>query len=396
MPFFQEGFNVIELARDAPERLVMLPGPTNVPSQVMRAMLKPTINHRGKDFETLYRRIIENVKFVFQTKNDVFVLTSSGTGGVECAVSNLVAPGDEVLVIVNGVFSNRARDAVRASGGQVIDLEVDWDKAASIEQIKVKLDGDTSIRTMMVVYNETSTGVTTKCLPEIGRLCKERGILLIVDAISILGGVELPVDTWGVDICVTGSQKCLMCPAGLALLSVSERAWSRIQEMKQRRYYFDLQSYREFQKSYALPSTPALPLFYALDEALQMIRIEGLSSVYGRHESCSKAMYSAVEASGLSLYAASEFQSRTVVAIKYPTGVRGKELTELLLNKYNVIVGGGLGKLKDQIFRIGIMGRIGSPEVFQTISALESALIDLRVPICRGQAKEAANKFLLK
>jgi aspartate aminotransferase-like enzyme len=392
----EEGLRVEEIVREQPQRLVMLPGPTNVPAQVLRAMLRPTINHRGSEFQALYRRIVENAKYVFETRNDLFVLTSSGTGGVECAVSNVTAPGDKVLVLVNGAFSGRAKDAVKAYGGSVVELEVEWGKAPTIDQVKAVLDKEKGIKTILTVYNETSTGATTKCLPEIGELCRERNILLVVDAISILGGSELPVDRWGIDICVTGSQKCLMSPAGLALISVSDRAWVKIQEMKQRRYYFDLQCYREFQKQNALPTTPSLPLFYALDEALQLIRQEGLESVFQRHESCSNAMYSAVEAMGLTPFAAQEFRSRTVAAIRYPPNVNGKEFRDLLLNKYNIIVAGGLGKLKDVTFRIGIMGKVGPPEVLQTVSALENALTDLHHPLRRGSGSETANRLLAR
>jgi len=374
----------------------MLPGPSNVPSQVMRAMLKPIINHRGSEFRELYRRIVENAKYVFETEGDVIVLSSSGTGGVECTISNITSHGDKILVPVNGVFSERVKEAVEIFGGKCVELPVEWGKAPTIQQIEDAIKSERNVKAIVIVYNETSTGATTRCLPEIGDLCRENNILFVVDAISILAGDELPVDRWGVDICVTGSQKCLMCPPGLALISVNERAWSAIEAMRQRRYYFDLRAYREFQKEYETPFTPVLPLFYALDEALQMIKQEGLESVFRRHRICAEAIYSAVEAIGLQPFPSREFRSRTVVGIKNPPGIRDKDLRDLLLKKYNVVVGGGMGKLRNTMFRIGVMGTVSQSEILQTVSALECALLDLGHKLQLGAGIAAANQSFAK
>ncbi len=372
------------------KQLIMLPGPTNIPTRVANAMLRPMINHRGPEFRELHSRIIENAKYVFGTKNDLFILSASGTGGVECGVRNICLPGSKIIVPVNGVFSQRFLESVDLLGGRGIEIPVEWGNAVTVAQVEDALKKNSPVTAVAVIYNETSTGVTTPNLKKIGELCRKHGALFLVDAISIQGGVPLPVDEWGVDICITGSQKCLMTPPGLALISVSPKAWEIIKKTP-RSYYFDLQLCKQFlDENKETPYTPAITIFFALDEALQMIREEGLEKRFKRHETCANATYAAVEAMGLELYARKEVRSTTVLAIKYPSGLDDKTFRGTLNRKYRVVVAGGMGKTKGQIFRIGVMGSVSEFEILATVTALESTLIEQGHKLKQGEGAEAA------
>jgi len=375
------------------KRLIMLPGPTNVPDRVMQAMTKPIINHHGPEFNALYDSITQNLKHVFQTKQDAFVLTASGTGAVECAVSNVVKPGDKIIVPVFGVFSERIREKVTRHGGKPIEIPVKWGTAPKAEQIEKAVKKEKDAKAVVVVYNETSTGVTVRDLPAIGEITKENGMLLLVDAVSILGGDNLSVDNWNIDICVAGSQKCIACPPGLAVVSVSEKAWETIKNVAVRPYYFDLISYREYGAKKDYPFTPALTLFYALDEALKMIREESLEARFKRHAQCAKAFYAASEALNLKPYPSSEVRSNTVIALNVPHGVDGAKVRQMMKNAYKVEIAGGAGKIKDLIFRIGCMGIVSETETLTTINALENALYDVNYKVKIGAGVEAARKI---
>jgi len=372
--------------------LIMLPGPTNVPDRVLRAMSRPLIGHRGPEFRELHERIIENARYVFQTENDLFVLTCSGTGGVACAVENAIRPGDKVVVPVFGVFSERLAETARRVGAEVVEIPVRWGSAPEAGQLEGVLNG---AKALCLVYNETSTGATARELPRLCKLAKEHGALVIVDAVSILGGDELPVDEWGIDICVTGSQKCLACPPGLALLSVSEEAWKAIEANERRPFYFDLVRAREFyEKRKETPFTPAIPLFYALDEALKMIREEGLTARIERHRRCAKAFYAGLEAFGLEPYPELRWRSNTVIAVKVPEGVDVEALRRTMKEHYGVLVASGMGKTKGLVIRIGCMGIISAREVMLTLSALGASLSSLGHHVEVGEGLEAARREL--
>ena len=376
-------------------QLIMLPGPTNVPPRVYAAMCKPMINHRGAEFHEMFGRVLENAKKVFQTENDLFILTSSGTGGVECAASNILLPGEKILVPVFGTFSERLADAFRVYGVNVVDMRIDLGKTPTKEAISSALDRDPEIKAVAVVYNETSTGTTVRDLPEIGKAVKDRGLLFIVDAVSVLGGDDLPTDKWGVDVCITATQKCLATPPGLALISVSKDAWKMIERAKPRTEYFDLIKYRKFRdEKKETPFTPAINLIYALDEALQMILEYGLERWIGRHKKASRAYYSAFSELGLSFFAEERSRSDVVIAVNTPTGLVSKDLRDIMRKKYGVVVAGGVGALKESIFRIGNMGVITPKEVLTTIAATEASLQELKFPLRSGAGISAALPFL--
>ena len=374
------------------KNLIMVPGPTNVPDRVTQAMTKPIINHRGPEFEALFDSYTENLKYAFQTKNDVFALASSGTGGVECVVDNIVNPGDGIIVPVFGLFSERLREKVFRRGGRVIELPIEWGNGPTAEQIAQLIEREKNVKAIVILYNETSTGVTVRDLPKIGRIARENDILFVVDAVSILGGDYLPVDDWGVDLCIAGSQKCLACPPGLAMVSVSKKAWSAIEKTAVRSYYFDLTLYREFGARQVTPFTPALPIVYALDEALKMLREEGLEERIQRHRTCAKAFYEAVEALGLTPFPDEKFRSNTVIAVNAPSGVDGDEVRKVMRERYRVVISGGVGKLKGSIFRVGCMGIISEAETISTINAFENALKEVKYPVEIGAGVEAAKQ----
>jgi aspartate aminotransferase-like enzyme len=375
----------------AEKKLIMVPGPTNVPDRVMRAMIKPIIDHRGLEFKALYESLTENMKYIFQTHNDVYVLTVSGTGGLECAVGNAINPGDKVIVPVFGLFSERANEAVTRRGGSTVDLQSRWGTAPTADQIRKIVKKEKDTKAIVVVYNETSTGVTVRELPEIGEIAKEKNLLLIVDAVSNLGGDDLPVDKWGVDICVTASQKCIACPPGLSLFSVSPKAWEIIEKVE-KPFYFDMIEMREFSRKKETPFTPALPLFFALDEALRMVREEGLENRIRRHRTCSEAFYAALEAMKLSLFPNREVRSNTVIALKKPDGVDNTLVRKIMNEKYDVVISPGAGKLKDAMFRIGCMGIVSETETLLTINALENALTKQGYKFEKGAGLEAARE----
>ena len=373
----------------------MVPGPTNVPDRVMRAMLKPMIDHRSPEFRILYESLAENMRYIFQTEGDVYVLTVSGTGGVECVVGNTVNAGDKVIVPVFGLFSERMKEAIARRGGKPVEIRLEWGEAPTANQMKEAVEREAEAKAIALVYNETSTGVTVRDLPKIGEIAKEHDMLLLVDAVSILGGDELPVDKWGIDICVTASQKCIACPPGLALFSVSQKAWEAA-ERTERPFYFDMLEMRRFSERKETPFTPALPLFFALDEALKMAREEGLENRFRRHRICAEAFYAAIEALGLEPLPDRTVRSSTVIAFRKPHGVDNEAVRKIMSEDYGVVISGGAGKLRDQKFRIGCMGIISETETLLTVNALECALARQGYRSKRGAGSEAARSKFMK
>ena len=371
--------------------LIMVPGPTNVPDRVMRAMTRPMINHRGSEFQNLYKGLVESLRYVFQTEGHVFILTASATGGVECAISNIVNPRDKIVIPVFGLFSERLKEKIIRRGGEAIELPLQWGKAPKADQIERIMEKESDVKAIAVVYNETSTGVTVRDLPEMGKIAEDNGALFMVDAVSILGGEQLPVDKWNVDICVTGSQKCLACPPGLALISVSDKTWETI-EKTSRPFYFDLLEMKRFGDRYETPYTPAVPLFFALDEALKMIRDEGLEKRFERHKICAEAFYDAIEGLNLTSLPEKEERSHTVIALRRPPEVNNADVRRIMKERYKVVISGGAGKLRDEIFRIGCMGMVSEAEVMQTVCALENALAEMGYLLRAGAGAEAARR----
>jgi aspartate aminotransferase-like enzyme len=308
-------------------------------------------------------------------------------------MSNTINVGDKVIVPSFGYFSERLQETVARHGGKVIDVPVAWGQAPTVEQIEEAIKKERGVKLIAVVNNETSTGVTVRDLQKMVEIARQNDALLMADSISILGGDHLPIDKWGIDLCVTGSQKCLACPPGLALISVSQRAWEVIgKKTAKPPYYFDLPSIREHWLRKETPCTPAISLYYALDESLKMVREEGLEKRYQRIATCARAFYDGFEATGLKPYAAENVRSHTVITVTLPSGVDVGQVREIMKENYNIVITGGLGKIRQLILRIGCMGTISQAEVVTTINALENTLDDLKCPVKIGAGTEAARQ----
>lgn len=358
-----------------PNYLVMLPGPTNVPHRVMQAMSAPIINHRAEDFWKLHKKIQEKTKQVFQTENDLVVLTASGTGGVEASVVNLIRKGDKVVIPVNGEFSNRLADLIDTVGGQTIRVKAPYGEIPGYDEIEEAFENNKDVKALYVVYNETSTGARITWLDKASDLTSKYGAYYVVDAVSNLGGDELPVDKWNVDICVTASQKALAAPPGLAPISVSARAKKFMTDNPPATLYFNLPRYFKYYNDRTeTPFTPALPLYFAFDEALDMIIEEGMDARIDRHIKCADAFYDSLTHMGCSPFAKPDARSRTVIAINYADGIDDKKFRTLLANNFKVLLAGGFGELKGKLFRVGSMGEVSKYHVMRTLSAISAAL----------------------
>ena len=353
----------------------MLPGPTNVPERVMRAMFTHIINHRSPDFVELYTEVIEKTQQVFQTKNDVVALSSSGTGAVEASVVNLVKKGDKIIIPVNGEFSSRLAQMIEWQGANVVKLETQPGTNATFDQVKEAFDNNKDVKAFYVVHNETSTGTQVKYLDKIPELTSRNDCFYVVDSVSILGGVELPVDKWNIDVCMTGAQKALAAPPGISPISVSPRAKKYMIENPPPTMYFNLARYfKYYEESKHTPFTPALPLLYAYREALRIILEEGMDARIRRHKICSDALYSGLSAIGLTPFAKEEDRSITIIALNYLEGLEDNTFRNTLAKKFRVLVAGGFGNLKGKVFRVGCMGEVHRYHVMRTISAISSTL----------------------
>jgi aspartate aminotransferase-like enzyme len=376
------------------KQLLMIPGPTNVPDRILQAMSKPMINHRGPEFHKLYDRIMEGMRYAFETKGDTFALTASGTGGVEAVIANIVGRGERIIVPVNGDFSHRIAENVEYFGGIPIVLDVEWGKAPTSAMIEEAVEKERDARALFVIYNETSTGALTKEMPEIAKIARKHDRLLAVDAISNFAGDTLPMDQWGADIVVAGSQKCLACPPGLVLVALNSRAWDFIKNRKPQSNYFSFQKYKAFNDRKETPFTPAVSLYFALDEALQMLKEEGLENRIARHAKMARAFYAAAEALKLELFADPSCRANTVIAFKNPPGINVRQMRTIMEEKYGVVITGGMGAIRDTTFRIGSMGTVSPVEVKTTVEALEKGLEAVGYKFRLGAGLEAAERTL--
>ena len=353
----------------------MLPGPTNVPERVLRAMFTHTINHRSQDFVELYTEVIEKTQQVFQTKNDVVALSASGTGAVEASVVNLIRKGDKVIIPVNGEFSGRLAQMLEWQGANVIKLETPPGQNATFDQVKEAFDNNKDVKAFYVVHNETSTGTQVKYLDKISSLTSRNDAFYVVDSVSLLGGAELPVDKWKIDVCITGAQKALAAPPGISPISVSPRAKKYMIANPPPTMYFNLARYfKYYEESKHTPFTPALPLLYAYREALRIIIEEGLDARIRRHKTCSDALYSGLSGLGLTPFAKEEDRSISIIALNYLEGLEDNTFRNTLSKKFRVLVAGGFGNLKGKVFRVGCMGEVHRYHVMRTISAISSTL----------------------
>ncbi len=350
-----------------------IPGPTPVPDEVLKAMAKQMINHRGPEFVQLLNDVTAKLKQIFQTKGDVLALTGAGTGGLEAAIVNTLSPGDKVLSTSIGVFGDRFTKIAQQFGAEIIALDFEWGKAADIDTIRRALQAEPKIKAVLVTHNETSTGVTND-LASISSVVKEFDKLLLVDAVSSLGSIDLPVDDWHCDVTVTGSQKAWMVPPGLTMISVNEEGWRAYAEAKMPRFYWDFTKAKSSLEKGQTPWTPAVSIVFALQVALDMMLKEGLANIVARHARVGKAAREGIKSLGLSLFAEESHASNTVTAVAVPEGLDVKKLRKILKEEHQVVLAGGQQKLDGKIFRIGHLGWVNEKDIEAVISALKVAL----------------------
>ncbi len=350
-----------------------IPGPTPCPPEVLKAMTKQMIDHRGEKFGKLLNEVTAKMKQVFQTKNDVFLLTGSGTGGLEAAIVNTLSPGDKVLAVSIGFFGDRFTEIAKAFGAEVIPLVFEWGKAADTKAIRQALRAEPKIKAVLITHNETSTGVTND-LASISSIVKEFDKLLLVDSISGLGSIDCPVDDWHLDVVVSGSQKGWMVPPGAAMVSVSQKAWEAHASAKMPRVYWDFTLAKRYLERGQTPWTPAVSIVFALSVSLEMILKEGLPNVIARHSRVANAARKGIKALGLSLFADEAYASNTVTAVSSSGGLDTKKLLKLLREEHHIVLSGGQQKLDGKIFRIGHLGWVTEKDINTVMAALKVAL----------------------
>ncbi|WP_422124158.1 pyridoxal-phosphate-dependent aminotransferase family protein [Planococcus sp. X10-3] len=378
----------------ADQQILRIPGPSPIPPSVNRAMAQPMIGHRGESTSELLADIRPKLKRVFGTQQEVLILTASGTAGLEAAVINAVAAGEEVLVIVTGAFGERFADICRAYNIVAHIIETEWGKAARPSEISDILKAHKGIKAVFMTYCETSTGVLNPVKELAAEIRQHSEALVIVDGVSCIGGVATKMDEWELDIVVSGSQKAFMLPAGLAFIGVSERAWSKIETNRQPRFYLDLIKHRDELQKNSTPYTPALSLLFGLQKALELIEEEGLENVYARHLLMMKMTRAAFKELGIPLLTADEDASPTVTAIK-PGDFDAEELRKILKKEFAMEVAGGQKILAKKIFRIGHMGYCSPADLLQAIAAIEIGIAKTGKGIQLGRGVGAAQQEYL-
>ena len=356
-----------------------VPGPTPIPPAVQEALSRDMINHRGPEFAALIRDLTASLKRWFQTENDVYILTASGSGGMEAAIANTFSAGDRVLAVSVGAFGDRFAEIARIYGADVIKLDFPLGTVADPTEIRRRLEADPSIKAVLVTHNETSTGVTNDLSAIAEAIHSTSEALVIVDAISSLGSIDLPTDRLGLDVVITASQKGWMVPPGLTMLSYGPKAWAAHASAKMPRFYFDLTRAKRYLEIGQTLATPAVSLFYAFDVALAMLDAEGMQEVFARHVRSASRAREGVKALGLELFPADErYSSNTVTAVNLPPGVDGGKLLGILEEKYGVVLSGGQASLAGKIFRIGHLGLVDVGDMDQVIAAIAQALPEAR------------------
>ena len=358
------------------KHMLMIPGPTPVPEQVLLAMAKHPIGHRSPAFSEITAEVNENLKWLHQTSNDVLALNVSGTGAMEAGIINFLSAGDKVLVGSNGKFGDRWGKISKAFGLQVDTITAEWGKPLDTEEFRAKLEGDTAkeIKAVIVTHSETSTGILND-LETITKYVKNHGeALIMVDAVTSLGAISVPVDEWGLDVVASGSQKGYMIPPGLGFVSVSPKAWEAYKTATLPKFYLDLGKYSKSAAKNSTPFTPPVNLTYGLQTALRMMKAEGLENIFARHKRLTQATRAAVKALGLQLFAPDEFASTATTAVMPPEGTAEK-IRAILNKEFDISIAGGQDDYKGKIFRIGHLGFVSERDVLTAISALEAALV---------------------
>ena len=373
---------------------LLTPGPTPLPPQVCEAMARPIIHHRTPQFQAVLKEAIEGLKYVYQTKGDVFILASSGTGVMEAGVVNLLSGGDTAITIQGGKFGERWTEICKSYGINLEIIDVEWGKAVQPREIEKRLKANPKIKAVFTTLCETSTGVVND-IAAIGKAVKDTNAVLVVDAISGLGAIDLQTDAWFCDVVVSGSQKGLMLPPGLGFISVSQKAWQLVEDSRCPKYYFDLKAAKKALDKTDTPFTPAITLIIALCESLKMIKQDGLENVFLRHKKMADATRAAMKALGLELFAPLA-ASDVVTAVKVPQGIDGEKMVKTMRDSYGVTIAGGQAELKGKVFRIAHMGFIEEFDIIAGISCLEKVLHQMGYKFELGGGVKAAEEVFLK
>jgi aspartate aminotransferase-like enzyme len=375
------------------KQYLLSPGPTPIPNEVALAMSATMIHHRTPQFNQVFDEAREGLKKLFGTKNDVLMLASSGTGAMEASVANLFSPGDKVLVVNGGKFGERWLNIANAYGLNPVELKVEWGQAVKLAEVEKQLKANPDIQGVLIQASETSTTVFHP-VKEIAKLTRN-GPLFIVDGVTAVGVVPVPVDEWGIDVLVTGSQKALMLPPGLGFIALSDRAWEKTKKAKLPRFYFDLNLERKNQQKGSGAFTPAVSLVFGVRASLEMMEKEGMTNVYARHARMSRATRAAATALGLKLLAP-ESPSFAATGVYMPAGIDADKVLDYLRDKMNITLAEGQDQLKGKAIRIAHVGYMGAFDVITAIAALEMALRKFGAEIPFGKGVAAAQEVLME
>ena len=377
--------------------MLMIPGPTPVPEAALLAMAKHPMGHRSKEFDAIFAECTENLKWLHQTSSDVLSLTVSGTGAMGAGIINFLSAGDRVLVGTNGKFGERWAEVAEAYGLNAEIIKAEWGQPLDPENFREKLEADTEkqIKAVIITHSETSTGVLND-LETINRHVKAHGeALIMVDAVTSLGAVSVPMDAWGIDVIASGSQKAYMIPPGLGFVAVSPKAWEAYKTAKLPRYYLDLGKYRKEAAKNTTPFTPPVNMFFGLQVTLQMMKAEGLENVFARHKRLMTTTRAAVKALGLPLFATDDAASPAITSVMPPESVDAQKVRTLMRKRFDIALADGQDHLKGKIFRIGHLGFVSDRDILAAISSLEAVLRELgHEGYTPGAGVAAAAKFL--
>ncbi len=358
------------------KQFLMIPGPTPVPERALLAMAKHPMGHRSSEFSAVIKQVYQDLKWLFQTQEDVFIYTSSGTGAMEAAIFNLVNPGDKVLSLVIGNFSERWAKIAEMRGADVEKINFDWGQAVDPAVLRERLDQDINkeIKFVTLIHNETSTGVTND-LQTLAKIIREHGAISLVDGVTSVGAIPVKMDEWGIDVLVSGSQKGFMIPPGLAFLACGKKAWQAYENCKNPSFYFNFGAYKKSVAEYTTPYTPNVSLIIALKETLDMMKEEALEGIYNRHAGLAKRMRAGIRSMGLELFVEDDaIASKVITAIYPPDGISVPDIRKTLNRDFDIVVANGQSKLKDKIFRMGHLGFVSEKDVITALGSLQASL----------------------
>lgn len=354
------------------KKKIVIPGPVELSPEVLMEMAKPMMGHRTPDFEEILIDCWSNLKKIFQTKNDIALITGSGTAGIDGAIASTVQEGDEVINITGGKFGERLMEVSQAYGAKTTEVNVKWGTSFDIADVE-KAVAESNAKIITLTHNETSTGVIHNA-EEVGRVARENDMLFIMDGVTSVGGDEVLTDKWNVDICITGSQKCLAAPPGLAMVAMNNRALDTINDHPRKAYYNDLAKYKKSLGKNSTPFTPSVTLIYGLHKALEMVMEEGMDARIARHRLMARATREAMKAMNVGLFADESVASNTVSSMKIPAGLDDSRVRGVMKSEFGILMAGGQAEAKGKIFRIGHMGNMEYPDLMSTLASLELTL----------------------